>query len=268
LSITNKVYKNGIIISIIRLLASCSAKLTLCCFLAGLIIFALGSVSPLHLQSVYGSSGHHKHSSRGEPQKNAHFSSSIAICCGWDDKIASGQLTYNITGGSPSSRQAVTEAMTEWQSRIDGLQLKQISNVRNSDIIITFQTEGGQTSSHSDGIGSIVGRGHFFSEILGETKLTPKDGLIDKAQITLARMGFGSPIDASETMQIALHEIGHALGVGHANFAGDIMAPAINYQSDSISKCDISAVLTANDWKVGGSSMSAQPPATNRIRCS
>lgn len=266
MSITNKVYKNGIIISIIRLLASCSAKLTLCCFLAGLIIFTLGSIT-LHSQSVYGSSGHHKHSSRGEPQKNAQFSPSIVICCGWDDKIASGQLTYSITGGSPSSRQAVTEAMTEWQSRIDGLQLQPISNVRNSDIRITFQTEGGQTSSHSDGIGSIVGRGHFFSEILGETRLTPKDGLIDKAQITLARMGFGSPIDASETMQIALHEIGHALGLGHANFAGDIMAPAINYQSDSISKCDISAVLTANDWKVGGSSMSAEPPATNRIRC-
>jgi predicted Zn-dependent protease len=250
------------------LLASYSAKLTLCCLLVGLIIFTLGFLATFHPHSVYGSSGHHKHSSRGDTQKNTQSSPSIAICCGWDDKIANGQLTYSITGGSPSSRQAVTEAMTEWQSRIDGLQLKQISNVHNSDIMITFQTEGGQTSSHSDGIGSIAGRGHFFSEILGETRLTPKDGLIDKAQITLARMGFGSPIDASETTQIALHEIGHALGLGHANFAGDIMAPAINYQSNLISKCDISAVQTANNWETRGSSTPAQPPSTNRIGCS
>ena len=193
------------------MLASHCVKLTICCFLAGLIIFTIGSFATFSLQSVYGSSGHHKHSSRDDIQKNIQSSPSIAICCGWDNKIANGQLTYSITGGSPSSDQAVTSAMNEWQSRIDGLQLKQISSAQSSDIAINFQTEGSQTSRHSNGIGSIVGRGHFFSEILGETKLAARDGMIDKAQITLARMGFGSPIDASETTQIALHEIGHAL---------------------------------------------------------
>ena len=45
------------------------------------------------------------------------------------------------------------------------------------------------------------------------------------------------------------------------------MAPAINYQADSISKCDINAVLTANNWRAADSIISAQPPHTNHISC-
>jgi predicted Zn-dependent protease len=46
-------------------------------------------------------------------------------------------------------------------------------------------------------------------------------------------------------VQIA-HELGHALGLGKANFNGDVMSPAINDQSRQLSQCDINAVNEAN----------------------
>ncbi len=102
--------------------------------------------------------------------------------------------------------------MNEWGSKINGLQLKQILNTKDSDISVNLQAEGSQNGHHSDGICSIVGSGHLFNEIMGETQITPKDGLIDKAQITLARTEFGSPLDHPQLKQIAVLEIGHASG--------------------------------------------------------
>lgn len=230
-------------------------------------MFTLSSTTIFNFQLINGSSGHHRHSNRDGNQILTNSLPSIAICCGWGDKNFGAQLTYSIAGGDPSSRQAVVDAMNEWASKIGGLQLTQISNSKDSDISVNFQASGGQTNSHSDGIGSVVGRGHFFSEILGETKIDPRGGLINKAQIILARTGFGSTLDTAQIRQIAAHEIGHALGLGHANFVGDIMAPAVNYQVNSISQCDINAVLVANNWKLQGSGDQAQPPHSNRITC-
>jgi len=64
-----------------------------------------------------------------------------------------------------------------------------------------------------------------------------------------------------------LHEICHALGLGHANFVGDMTAPAVNYQTGAISKCDINAVLAANQWKLVDSGTSSQPPHLDHVNC-
>lgn len=64
-----------------------------------------------------------------------------------------------------------------------------------------------------------------------------------------------------------MHEIGHALGIGHANFIGDIMAPAINYEKAAISSCDINAVSSANQWRLAGPGIAPQPPPLDHINC-
>jgi hypothetical protein len=64
-----------------------------------------------------------------------------------------------------------------------------------------------------------------------------------------------------------MHEIGHTLGLGHANFVGDIMAPALNYEKVAVSACDINAVLSANQWKFGGSSNGPLPPHIDHVEC-
>ena len=66
-----------------------------------------------------------------------------------------------------------------------------------------------------------------------------------------------------------MHEIGHTLGLGHANFKGDLMSPVINQESGSISKCDISGVFDANQWKLAGSGVTLTPfhPQRDHVNC-
>ena len=46
-----------------------------------------------------------------------------------------------------------------------------------------------------------------------------------------------------------MHELGHALGIGHANFKGDLMSPIVNDEKSVISQCDIKAIKQANRLK-------------------
>ncbi|MFZ0555871.1 MAG: matrixin family metalloprotease, partial [Nitrososphaeraceae archaeon] len=43
-----------------------------------------------------------------------------------------------------------------------------------------------------------------------------------------------------------LHEIGHVLGLGHANFE-DLMNPLVTSDKDEISLCDVNGVLKTNE---------------------
>jgi predicted Zn-dependent protease len=194
----------------------------------------------------------------------------IAICCAWDNKFANGQLTYTIIGGDAPSRQEVVNAINEWASSVNRLQFTQVLDKNSADIIVNFQNggthdSGGGNGKHSNGLGSIRGIGH--ADIVGETILRgTNNGLIDSAQINIATAAFGHAFSTAQIKQIAMHEIGHALGIGHANFVGDIMAPATNYEKVAISGCDVNAVISANYWKLQGST-TPEPPQLNHVSC-
>jgi predicted Zn-dependent protease len=176
-----------------------------------------------------------------------------------------------IVGGDAPSRQAVVESINEWASNVNGLQFTQVSNKNSADIVVNFQNVGGKGGGnigdigHSNGLGSI--RGSTHTDIVGETIPHGSNGLIDRAQINIATAAFGSVFGTAQIKQIAMHEIGHTLGIGHANFIGDIMAPAINYEKVAISKCDVNAVLSANQWKFEGSSTTPEPPQADHVEC-
>jgi predicted Zn-dependent protease len=51
--------------------------------------------------------------------------------------------------------------------------------------------------------------------------------------------------------QIAKHEVGHALGLGHPHDEERLMSDiVIAYKTENISDCEIKGVLPANEWKL------------------
>ena len=238
---------------------------------ASLILSSMVSyIFAVVIQQASASSRHHNHFPPITNSNNNNFlstSRSIKVCCAWDNKFGAGQLTYIIIGGDASSKRAVVEALNEWASNVNGLQFTEVSDKNSADITLNFQNGGSGGGSHkqANGLGSVSGSGR--TDIVGETILQGSNGLINSAQITIATAAFGSSLGTSLVKQIAMHEIGHALGIGHANFKGDIMAPAINYEKVAISSCDVNAVSSANQWKLVNSGTAPEPPQLDHVNC-
>jgi Matrixin len=165
---------------------------------------------------------------------------SIQLCCTWGSNLRDGKLTYNIDNIDSSKEQqdAVRNAIEEWDSKIGPLDLERISSVTQPDIRVEF--EGGSDER-------VLGE-----EIAGETLTTfDQFGFLDNAKVTIYKEPYGHELDTSEIEQVVKHEMGHALGLGHANFDGNLMAQRVNDGTDTISDCEVKAAVEANYWKLG-----------------
>ena len=127
--------------------------------------------------------------------------------------------------------EAVYNAIEEWDQRIEGLTFREVQSRYDASIEIRFR-EG-------------------ESEIAGATRnFFDRYGLITKSFVTIYERGFPFEFSKDQIEQIAKHEIGHVLGLGHANFDNTLMATRVHYGSGTISECEIHAVYEANHWKL------------------
>jgi predicted Zn-dependent protease len=85
--------------------------------------------------------------------------------------------------------------------------------------------------------------------------------------MTISKSAFGTDFDTKTVEQIAKHEMGHALGLGHANFEGNLMTELVNDGTETIDDCEIKSVNEANQWKLKDGSDSPYAPSKYDVEC-
>jgi hypothetical protein len=217
---------------------------------------------------------------------------SIGICCSWDERLADGVLTYRIiervgedndddeedeeegdddsqdekefsiddlSTSESDQRRIVIDAVNEWNARIPNLRLVHEDSNIDADIEVQLV----------DGLGGMAA---------GATLLkSDEDGFINKVTILLPKAAFfiegdsqvfAVQYDPQKLKEIATHELGHALGLGHADFDSDLMSERLNSdETMNISQCDVTGVLQANQWKLVNNDSVPNSPDEDEISC-
>lgn len=252
--------------------------------ITGLVVMTAFS----NMSEVIAKSGHGNKNNGIGKSSNNNDAAFIQVCCTWGNKLDDGILTYEIVdGGSGNSnngnllaRQAVIAAINEWNKDINGIKLVESSSNTDSsssgssnnspDILIKLNAKAIKVKNSaliSSSGKSVAPDKRIRLAIPGESQLEfGANGFMSQVQVTVSNSIFGNSLDEGQLKQIAMHEIGHALGIGHASFTGDLMSPIISPGSTAtISQCDINGVLQANEWRFTGDN--PQSPHVNHVNC-
>jgi hypothetical protein len=158
----------------------------------------------------------------------------IEICCTWGYELADGVLTYTIDSDDDDDdlRDSIRSAVATWNGELNGIRLVEIDD-SDEDIKISFKNDG--------------------KKIAGKTvNYFDRFGFIRQSEIIVSEESYDRDFSSSQIEQIALHELGHVLGLEHANFRGNLMTERVDIGSTTISPCEIQAVNIANSWKLSG----------------
>jgi predicted Zn-dependent protease len=199
----------------------------------------------------------------------------IQICCSWGNQIADGILTYRITDGSNSQViKAVHQAIDEWNSKVSNIKLQEsIDNNTSADIDIKISSKAPQVTHAAGTIGghAIVAGKNTKLVQPGEAVISSDTNrVITHVDITISTMALGSSFNTAKLESIAKHEVGHAYGIGHTDFVGDLMSPILTGRTDTrISQCDINGIAQANQWKLkeGSNNNNPHAPSLQFLRC-
>ena len=171
----------------------------------------------------------------------------LALCCAWGRSLDDGALTYSISSPDGPSTQVIRNAIREWDGDLPALRLTEVAVGSPADVTIRFTPGQGRTEGQA------------------VTSFTRR-GLISKVEITI--QGALAPGNAGGLGQIAKHEFGHALGLGHTNYEGNLMSPAVSPDPQPVPPCVVQGVIEANRWKMSDpQSKKPTPPRTSRVPC-
>jgi Matrixin len=170
----------------------------------------------------------------------------IQICCAWGPELADGILTYSFEDKDKNLQSSTIKASDAWNEVLNGVQLNKTKT--DGDVLISFRNDGkkvaGETINHYD-----------------------SDGFIRKSHITISKEYYTNEFTPAQLEQIVKHELGHVLGMDHANFNGNLMSSRVETGSGIIAPCEIEAVNTADAWKIKEGGLSMHTPTEEFVNC-
>ena len=175
---------------------------------------------------------------------------SVAICCAWGNKLSDGILTYEVTGSDQTGLSIIRGAVQAWDDTLPDLTMREVTS--KPDIAFLYGPGAADGGESPGGTGA---RGLTTTYMNGRRMVLRVEIGID---------GGPSPVNAGAIEEIAKHEFGHALGLGHANWDGDLMSPLVNPTPAPIPACDVNGVMQANSWRMVDHTRRPKPsPATS-----
>jgi hypothetical protein len=172
----------------------------------------------------------------------------IELCCAWGDSLDDGVLTFSINNGGSDLAKIVKIAINDWEDALGGVKFKYVKEASDADIEIDFKK----------GKGKKVGK---------TVTLFDQLGFIDQVDVSISKKSYGFTLDKHTLEHVAKHEMGHALGLGHANFKGTLMSPNVDEIITKISACELDSVKYANSWKFDEENNSPHPLDEDDFKC-
>ena len=172
----------------------------------------------------------------------------IELCCAWGNALDDGALTFSIKKGGSDLAKIVKLAINDWEKALGGVEFKYVKDDSDADIEIEFKK----------GKGKKVGKTVTFFDHLG---------FIDQVDISISKNSYGFTLDKRTLEHVAKHEIGHALGLGHAKFKNTLMSANVDEVITKVSACELESVKYANQWKFLDKDDSPRPLDEEGFKC-
>jgi predicted Zn-dependent protease len=195
---------------------------------------------------------------------NRSTSMSIDLCCTWDKQISDGILKYKLVDMQEKQENEIREAFDSWNKQLTTLRFVEIySHDQKAEIVVTF---GDIDNGNTDQSARNAEAGQTAGQSVNNLN---QSGYITNAKIILSDKVLDKKSDSNTLFTIILHEIGHALGLGHANF-DDLMNPLVTSDNDEVSVCDVKGVFKTNELvlkKNASSSLQTSFGEKNTMNC-
>ena len=157
---------------------------------------------------------------------------------------AGGTVTWAVDASiSQTELQSINAAFAEW-SEVANIQFQQVASTAESDIDFA--------NSALDGAGNV----------LGVTGFSYSGGQLQSAEI---QFDSGDNLSGSDFSLVAIHEIGHAIGLGHYNDDDAVMNSFANFDLTGLEQSDIDGIVAlygANTTDMADAGTGTTPPDT------